>query len=453
MFTALQNIADVSLGYKSLQNNFFYVNAATISTYGIEKKYLVPILVMRDLNASNYEQYLKPSHWLFACKDKRGDLRGTGAWRYIEAMADRSAAEKKQSGKNLTIREALEAQSGGTWYAPKAKPASHHVWLRKAVNTVYAPFLFKKATLVDQRLNSVSALGGVTWQEVAAALTSSLFAYSLEINGAASMGAGALEAPTTKLRGYPVLDVRELKKTERTKLVALAEEVWQHEQPTDWGASSWQPKIRLQKLDEWILSTVGRNVTAVQMYEDIRSTCEARIAVADDKKRKTKKQQSDSIGSVAESIVKSIEPWLMTKNFPDDFTDGAKLDLPLVFDRGSLKEITIDRLLDSYDIDVRARGGGSVYSATHPRPVAEAIIRAILLGRSTFSVSTDRKIMNIAVEAFLKWVAEAEEDIDAAIRESAFGTGYEEALKREIYSRLGIHPLTGAADLPVQISL
>jgi hypothetical protein len=124
-----------------------------------------------------------------------------------------------------------------------------------------------------------------------------------------------------------------------------------------------------------------------------------------------------------------------------------------VFDRGSLKEITIARLLDSYDIDVHANGGRSVYAATHPPPVAEAIIRAILIGRSTFSVSTDRKVMDNAVDAFLEWVSQAEQDIDTAINESAFGTGYEDALKREIYSRLGIHPLTGAAHLPAQISL
>lgn len=453
MFTALRNIADVSLGYKSLQNDFFYVNKATISTYGIEKKYLVPMLMLKDLDPAEYEQDPTPSLWLFACKDKRGDLRGTGAWRYIEAMADRSAAEKKQTGKNLTIKEALEAQSGGTWYAPKAKPAFHHIWLRKALNTVYAPFVMDKATLVDQRLNSIAPVDGVEWKEVAAALTSSIFAYSLEINGAASMGAGALEAPTTKLRDYPVLDVRKLKPKERTKLVTLAQAVWDKEAPIDWGSDDWQPKKKLRDLDEWILKTAGGEVKADQMYEDIRATCQARIVVAEDKRKKTKKQQSDSIGSVADSIVNAVEPKLKTKNFPDDFANGVKLDHPLVFDRGSLKEITIGHLLDSYDIEVHAKGGETVYAATHPAPVAEAIIRALLIGRSTFSVSTDRKAMDAAVTEFIKWVSQAEKDIQTAITESAFGTGYEDALKREIYLRLGMHPLTGAAHLPPLISL
>lgn len=453
MFTKLQSIAKVSLGYKSLQNNFFYVNKATASTYGIEKQFLIPMLMLKDLTSVEFEQKPKPSLWLFACKEGKGDLRGTGAWRYIEAMADRPAAEKKQSGKNLTIREVLEAQSGGLWYAPKAKPAFHHIWLRKAVNTVYAPFLFNKAALVDQRLNSVSPLEGIEWKELAAVLTSSLFAYSLEINGAASMGAGALEAPTTKLRDYPVVDIPALKPAARKKLVSLAEAVWTEEQPLDWASKEWQPGKNLRALDEWILKTAGKSVAVDRMYDDIHATCQSRILVAEDKSKKSKKQESDSIGSVAESIVRSIEPRLKTKNFPDDFAKGAKLNLPLIFDRGSLKEITIGKLLDSYEIEVISKGGLSVYSETHPRPVAEAIIRGILLGRSTFSVSTDRKAMDEALDEFLGWVSEAEGDILTAIEESAFGTGYEDALKREVYTRLGIHPLTTAKDLPERISL
>jgi hypothetical protein len=199
--------------------------------------------------------------------------------------------------------------------------------------------------------------------------------------------------------------------------------------------------------------TAGNAVTVDQMYEDVRAARASRILVAEDKSKKSKKQESDRIGSVASAIVRAVEPKLKMRNFPDDFTKGATLDLPLLFDRGSLKEITTGRLLDTYEIEVRAKGGSAVYSATHPRPVAEATVRAILLGRSTFSVSTDRKAMDQALDRFLEWVSVAEGDIQTAIAESAFGTGYEDALKREVYARLGIHPLTGAKVLPEQISL
>src|SRR4029077_3112131 len=129
----------------------------------------------------------------------------------------------------------------------------HHVWLRKAFNATYAPFLFDKPALVDQRLNSLSPVEGVEWSELASVLTSSLFTYSLEINGAAAMGAGALEAPTTKLRDYPVFDIRQLKAGPRKRVVSLAQEVWDKEKPIDWASDDWKPEKHLRALDEWIL--------------------------------------------------------------------------------------------------------------------------------------------------------------------------------------------------------
>ena len=75
-----------------------------------------------------YKGYLKS-----ALEDER-DLRGTGAYRYIQTMAGRAAARKKQAGAQQTIREALEAQGGVRWYAPKATPHRHRIWLRKAFN-------------------------------------------------------------------------------------------------------------------------------------------------------------------------------------------------------------------------------------------------------------------------------------------------------------------------------
>ena len=453
MFKPLGHIATVSLGYKSLQNDFFYVNKATIDTYGIEKKYLVPIFMLRDLSSDGFEQDPKPAVWLFACKEKLGDLKGTGAIRYIEARGDRSASDKKQTGKNLTIKEALEAQSGGVWFHPKARPNKHHIWLRKAIGSVYAPFLFETPALVDQRLNSIAPVEGVEWKELSAVLTSSIFAYSLEINGAAAMGAGALEAATTKLRDYPILDVRDLKAHERTKLVSLAQAVWSSEVPVDWGSESWTPGKNLRALDDWILKVAGRSVSVTQMYDDLRMTCLARAFVAEDKTKKTKKKKSDSIGNVAESIVKAVNPIVQSKNFPNDFFDGAALDLPMTFDRSSLKDVSIHQLLDSCEIEVRTLAGAIAYKGTHPRPVAEAIIRALMWGRSQFSVSSDRKAMDKAVNAFLAWTSKTEQDIEKAIRESAYGTGYEDILKREVYARIGIHPLSAAKVLPSHIAL
>jgi hypothetical protein len=63
----------------------------------------------------------------------------------------------------------------------KARPNRHHIWLRKAFDGVFAPFLFDRGCLVDQRCNSISPISNIEWKELAASVTSSLFACSLEI--------------------------------------------------------------------------------------------------------------------------------------------------------------------------------------------------------------------------------------------------------------------------------
>ncbi len=453
MITELSEIARVSLGYKSLQNAFFYVNKATIDTYGIEACFLSPLFMLDSMNAQKFTQALKPVCWLFNCKKKKVDLRGTGALRYVEAMANHAAAAKKQTAKSQTIREALEAQSGEFWYAPKALPHKHHIWVRKAFGAMFAPFLFDKGVLVDQRCNSIDPLPSFEWREIGAVLTTTLFAYSVEVNGSVSMGAGALEAPTTKLRSYPVLDLAQLKSAQRKKLESLAEAVWQSEPPVDWSLPKVTPGPKLRELDEWVLGVLDRDVKLEALYADVHEVCQSRIVVAKDKVKKIKKSKAENIGNVAESISKTILPKVQSRNFPDDFSDSRPSDISFHFDRGSARRILISPFMDTYDIEVFTAAGEKTYEGTHPRPVAEAIVRALLWGRGSFSVGSDAKAMDHALTKFLAWVAEIENDLEAAIRDSALGTGYEESLKREVYRRLGIHPMVAIKTLPSEITL
>jgi hypothetical protein len=115
-----------------------------------------------------------------------------------------------------------------------------------------------------------------------------------------------------------------------------------------------------------------------------------------------------------------------------------------------LREI---RGLGTHDIAIIDGAGKKPFEASLPSLVAESIIRSVLWGRSEFSLSSDAKIMNRALSEFLKWVVQIEKNVSTAIAESALGTGYEDALRREIYARLGIHPLASVATLPTQINL
>ena len=196
----------------------------------------------------------------------------------------------------------------------------------------------------------------------------------------------------------------------------------------------------------------GRNVNLSRLYSDIHDVSRSRILVANDKSKKTKKRQAESIGSVAESISRAIRPKVNLKRFPEDFVGGTVCDISLNIDRDTVKQINITQILNEYDIEVITTNDTTVYEANHPRSVADVIVRSILWGRSEFSVSSDRKAMHAAVRHFVAWVSEIDRDISAAISESSLGTGYEDILRREVFKQLGIHPLSGAKELPSEIA-
>lgn len=449
----LEVLAQASLGYKSLQNDFFYLNAETIKTYKIEDRFLQPVHMLAELSGDSYLQTPAVRTWLFSCRDKEADLRGTGAWRYISAMADRSAAKKKQSSGTKSMREVLKAQGGGLWYAPKAKPHPSGLWLRKAFNTVYAPFVFETPAVVDQRCNYLEPKDGLAWELLGAVVTSSLFGYALEINGATSLGAGALEAPTSKLRRYPVFDPRTLKPAEQKELVKLARAVWSGEKPADWSAKGAEPGPKMRALDTWLLTKSGTGLTAPQLYTDLRAACASRITVAEDKVRTTIKQKTDNLTTVAKGIADQVRPLLNGRQFPENFGPEDRGTFPVVVSRAALNRITLDRLLGHAALTVAGEGGKALFQGTFELSVAEAIVRALLLSRENFQVPSNRDEAEAAVTDFFTWFDDIRARLDIGINKSAFGTGYEGRLRTEVYQRLGIHPLAGERILPNEINI
>ena len=448
----LSALARVSLGYKSLQNNFFYLNRATIDTYRIEPEYLRPILLFRELVPNVYWQQTEPANWLFECRKSEGDLRGTGALRYIRSMATLAANRKKQSGKVLTIEQALGAQGGGLWYAPKAMPHPGEVWLRKAVNGVFAPFLFPLPMAVDQRCNLLLPREGMSNQLLAAVVTSTVFAFAFEINGSASMGAGALEATTTRLREYPVPDPRTLSRAERAELIRLAQAVWAGEAPVDW-LSALRPGPALAALDRWLLDKAGGRVSSEVLYRDLAQACAARVRVAHDKARISQKRRSENITNVARTLAARVRQRIEAHQYPDTFMLPDTATEMITLPSGAVRHIATTPFLVRTTVVVTGDRDRALFRATLDSAVAETIIRAILMGRSQFRVPAEPADAASLLTRFLAWFDEIQRDLRNAINETAFGTGYEDRLTAETYRHLGIDARAGARSLPDSITL
>lgn len=448
----LSELATAALGYKSLQNRFYYVDAQTIASYGIEKEFLVPLLRLRDLSPKTYLQTPTPCVWLFSCNKAETDLRGTGALRYIRAMAKMPAAKKKQSRGTVTIQEALSEQGGGHWYAPKARPHRAHIWMRKALGTCYAPFVCRPSVAVDQRCNYIAPRRSIChWDELAALMTSSIVALSIESSGASSMGAGALELKTGHLRDLRIPDIRLFSEIERQRGVELAEAVWSQERPLDWSGGSHVPGDRMRELDAWVLAHLNPGLSPERLYQDIADTCGIRIDLAKDKDRRVKDIISDDLRTVASGIAASVRHLIDARQFPEAF---AREDYHLVtfnFPTNVPLTVEVTPILGQTAILVVDRTSGrELLDASYPRGVAEVITRALLLGRREFRAPEERVDAEFVLAESGPWLNDLIERIRDGSSSSAFGTRFEDRLYAAALNSLGVHAAVAAHELSGQ---
>lgn len=448
---ALGDLADIGLGYKSLQNDFFYVSPETIATYGIEERFLHPIFKMKDFDGARYLQSPAPSLFVFTCRDDEVDLKGTGALKYIRVMAGRSANSKKQAAGGETISQALGKQGGKHWYAPKAARNPSRIWMRKAFGGVFAPFICEEPIVADQRCNFCLPKPGLTSDELAALLTSSVLAYSIEVNGSISMGAGVLEAPTSKIRDYPAPDVAEWSAKDRTELCKLARKVWMQELPVDW-VTGQRPGPHLSELDEFVLNRMPGEVTVSDLHRDLASTAQARVRLATGKTGTQAKKKAESLQSVSKAVVAAVRGVLEVKPYPEGFFgDSEPRD---GFDSVGRRVTSIDvyPMMGETDLVIGLENELEPIRLSLADPVAQVITRALLLGRTRFEFPTERSTAQAVVSTSETWLRDLAIRLEEAVSFSAAGSGYEESVKREALGILGIHPEAFMSPLPLKMA-
>lgn len=444
----LDQFAQASLGFKSLQNQFFYVSPETIEKFGIEGKYLRPLYQLGDLDAGRFKQTKKPELRVFYCKTRQQDLSGTGAMRYIRAMEKIPATKRKQSSVTQTIRAALEAQTskGGTWYMPKALLHKQNIWLRKAFGNVFSPFLFDAPAAVDQRCNYVEPITGSDWRVVAAVLTSSLFALAAESFGNSTLGGGALELSTTMIQGLRVVDIRGLKdKSAKEELVKLAEAVWSNTVPFDW-AKSKVPPSEVQALDDWLLSQMRSTVSVDRLYADITATLRTRRILAEDKGEQTHKAEQINIHTVSSGIAEDVRPLLESVQFPESFVDHSTEMLPFDFGNKPALDVECYPMMDQALLVVKSESGEVLLHGQYPRSVAQTILKALLIGRRVFSSPNEVPAAEIALQQFQSWFAKVSERVAAGCAASAVGTSYEERVYGAVLNELHLDPNITASE-------
>ena len=452
-FVDLGELAEVHLGYKSLQNQFYYVKEDTVDAYGIEDQYLQPIFRLDDIESDRFRQSDDTDTYVFVCDSSLTDIRGTGARRYIETMRGRPAGTRKQTTGHRTIEQALEKQSGSTWYAPKAVLNRSHVWLRKAFHGTYAPLVFEDAQVLDQRCNFVNAKGRLQWTEVAAMLTSSVLALSVEAAGSASMGAGVLELPTTKLARVRVPDIRDLSPRQKEHLVQLARTVWDREEPVNWIDPAPHVPKAIRELDQFLLDAFGGKLSTQQLYLGIKAAVATRRRIAEAKGKAQKAARKADVAAVAEGIVKGLKRQTDAARFPESFLPELCATLPLELDPHRPYSLYHQSFLGTVHVRVEDADGHTEYEGSFDHAVGEVLARALMLGRRRLEFPSEETIAVAALRNFFGWIRPILDSLDEACVSSSLGSRYDTDVLDAVHQQLGWSTHVADADLAEHVSL
>jgi hypothetical protein len=249
------------------------------------------------------------------------------------------------------------------------------------------------------------------------------------------MGAGALEMPTTKLRKILVPDLRRLSTDKRNRLIKLAKAVWENDQPFNWKNSSSKPSQHIQKLDKFVLTEFGSGVSPENIYDGIRQALLARFTLAKEKAKAQKVAESINISSVAQAIIESFKQQLEGKRFPESFMPPNVDTLPIEIDPTAKLEVLVEPFMGESQVRIMTSDGEILN--TLKRPVAEVLLRSLMLGRRRFLIPKDQDVANKVLMEFWAWFPPLFDNILAECASSSLGTRFESDIRKATLNLIG----------------
>lgn len=200
----IKDIANVHLGLTSGYNPFFYLKKTDIEKYGIEKRYLKPLIKSPKDCKTYYLTRLKSQWYVLNIPDEKKDLEGTKTLKYIE-MAEESGIHRRPYFKNKTKKN---------WYklpmfsAPLLQPYD----VDKRHFTSFNP----TDNCVDKRLVCIEPFEDEIF--LWGYLNSIIGILIKELYGKSSLGLGALDNSVKDVEQMLTFSSKQISKSMLTKL-------------------------------------------------------------------------------------------------------------------------------------------------------------------------------------------------------------------------------------------
>lgn len=326
----LSEIAQVRRGSLTGINEFYHLTPEQANDRGIEPEFLKPLLKSPGESGFIPIDKKQLTLRLFVCRVTKPDLKKqgkTGALKYIEWGEKQVFQSGAQRGLTWPNGAEVKVRVPG-WYAiPEHRSKSAKVFFAQAFNDRHFHRFSKLAVIADARLYSLTPVGDLSDELIAALLNSSVCALSSEIFGRVTMGDGVLELKVEEANDYLLVpDLRNATAAQKKAITAAFETLCKREIGSVFDEVKQKDR---QALDAAILSAIGLDPKKYlkPIYEALCELVRERISLGEQrgKTRKTKARKSKAEN---ESFKEVLDEQLPNgpKRFPDDLlsADAAK---------------------------------------------------------------------------------------------------------------------------------
>lgn len=175
----LGDVADVRFGIKTGANEFFYLDDDKIVQWGIEERFLKPVIKSPRECRGLYIDPDELKFQLFMCNATKQELHKTNALDYI-MWGEQQGFHKRPSCKSRPRWWDLGKRKA----PPIVSPSSY--------NDLYRAFINKVEVLIDKRLYEIYVKDAAT-DRLAASLNSTLTTFFLELGSRTGLGEGLID--------------------------------------------------------------------------------------------------------------------------------------------------------------------------------------------------------------------------------------------------------------------
>jgi type I restriction enzyme M protein len=345
----LGGTARVKRGCRTSINEFFYMTAADSVARGIASEYLQPLLKSpKDSNCIR----ISPDECnmrVFVCKDTKKEIAAKGhaaTLDYIQWGEQQSYSSGPYRGMKWSESPEISRRKTGWWVLPDGQIEKAQVFFATAFGERHIHRFSDKTLLPDKRLYFLEPAEGLSVEQLAALLNSSVIALLVESTGRVTMGDGALELTVEDARDYlPFPQIKGLAQRQLQKVSMAFQPLLNR---------SIEPILKeierddRRKLDAAVLVCLGQDPKKYlePIYEGLTQLVRERIELGQmrGKSRKTKARGAKAEKKAAEEVLDEIMPD-GPERFPEDFfsaaaaADKTAVELPealLFFDNSPL---------------------------------------------------------------------------------------------------------------------